>query len=50
MRRRSRDADGGLVEKDFEDWCHWALAEADKLDPAKNLAKFSIKAEREKQR
>jgi hypothetical protein len=50
MRRRSHDADRGLVEKDFEDWCHWALAEADELDPAKSLAKFSIKAKHEKRR
>jgi hypothetical protein len=22
---------------DFEDWCDWALAQADELDPVKNL-------------
>jgi hypothetical protein len=48
MRRRSRDADGALARIDFEDWCHWALAQADQLDPAKNLAKFSIESIREK--
>jgi hypothetical protein len=40
--RRSRGADGARI--DFEDWCHWALAQADDLDPAKNLAKFSIES------
>jgi hypothetical protein len=48
MRRRSRDADSAVARIDFEDWCHWALAEADKLDPAKNLAKFSIESKQEK--
>jgi len=24
-----------LARSDFEDWCHWALAQADELDPIK---------------
>jgi hypothetical protein len=40
MRRRLRDGDGALARDGFEDWCRWALTEADNLDPAKNLAKF----------
>jgi len=41
-RRRSRDGDGVLALNRFEDWCRWALAEGDTLDPAKNFARFSI--------
>jgi hypothetical protein len=48
MRRRSGDADGALARIDFEDWCHGALAQADELDPAKNLAKFSIESKQKK--
>jgi hypothetical protein len=48
MRRRLRDGDAALARDDFEDWCHWALTEADNLDPAKNLAKFSIESQQEK--
>jgi len=42
------DRDAALARDDFEDWCHWALTEADNLDPAKNLAKFSIESQQEK--
>jgi hypothetical protein len=48
MRRRARDSDGELARFGFEDWCHWALAQADELDPAKNLANFSIESKQEK--
>jgi hypothetical protein len=47
IRRRLRDGDGALAWDGFEDWCHWALTEADKLDPAKNLAKFSIESQQQ---
>jgi hypothetical protein len=42
MRRRWRDGEDLLALDGFEDWCCWALAEADRLDPAKNFARFSI--------
>lgn len=48
MRRRLRDGEDAPARDGFEDWCHWALTEADNLDPAKNLAKFSIEAQQEK--
>jgi hypothetical protein len=48
MRRRCRDGDGFLALDGFEDWCRWALAEADTLDPAKNWSKFSIASQQEK--
>jgi hypothetical protein len=48
IRRRLRDAEGTLEGARIEDWCRWALAQADELDPAKNLAKFSIEIEKEK--
>jgi hypothetical protein len=47
MRRRSPDADGTLARIDFEDWCRWALAQADDLDPARNLAKVSLQSKQE---
>ena len=37
MRRRFREANGMVRQADFEDWCDWALAQADDLDPVKNL-------------
>jgi hypothetical protein len=37
MRRRSHEANGMVRQTDFEDWCDWALAQADDLDPVKNL-------------
>jgi hypothetical protein len=40
MRRRFREANGMLRQADFEDWCDWALAQADDLDPVKNLESF----------
>jgi hypothetical protein len=48
IRRRFRDAEGTLEEARFEDWCRWALAQADELDPAKNLAKLFIEIKQEK--
>jgi hypothetical protein len=48
MRRRLGDADGALARNGFENWCDWALVEADNLDPAKTLEKFSIESEQEK--
>jgi hypothetical protein len=48
MRRRWRDG-GGIVAWDgFEDWYRWALAEADMVDHASNLARFSIEHDRRK--
>lgn len=41
MRRRWREGDGVMALDGFEDWCRWALTEADALDPAKNVTKFS---------
>lgn len=41
LRLRSSEGDGSCGEA-FEDWCRWAVAEADKLDPAKNLTRFII--------
>jgi hypothetical protein len=41
LRRRSSEADGARGP-DFEDWCRWALAEADALDPAKHFERFFI--------
>jgi hypothetical protein len=41
----SRSAEGTRI--DFEDWCHWAIAQAIRQ---KNLAKFSIGSKHEKWR
>jgi hypothetical protein len=43
-----RAAAGTLSGAGLEDWCSWALAQADELDPAKNLAKFSLDIKQEK--
>jgi hypothetical protein len=48
MRRRSRD--GVLALNGFEDWCRWALAEADTLDPEKNFARLSIEHDQQERR
>jgi hypothetical protein len=48
IRRRLREAEGTLNGAGLEDWCRWALAQADELDPAKNLAKFSLDIKQEK--
>ena len=48
LRRRLRDGDGARARDGFEDWWHWALTEADNLDPAKNFAKFSIESRQDK--
>jgi hypothetical protein len=45
-----RSQRGALARVDFEDWCDWALAQADGLNPAKNLAKFSIEFKQRKGR
>ena|SRR5712664_602969 len=34
------EANGIVAWADFEDWCDWALAQADDLDPVKNLEDF----------
>jgi Resolvase, N terminal domain len=47
VRRRSPDADGTLPQIEFEVWCRWALARADDLDPAKNLAKVLTQSKQE---
>ena len=48
IQQRLRDAEGTLDGARFEDWCRWALAQADELDPAKNLARLSIEMNQEK--
>jgi hypothetical protein len=42
MRRRWRHGNGELAPSSFEDWCRWALAEADTIDPAKNFARLVL--------
>jgi hypothetical protein len=37
MRHRFDEVNRIVTQTDFEDWCDWALAQADDLDPAKNL-------------